>query len=222
MTPRRPPMPARGHPRNDARATETAREPVENGRNGQVIPLSAPALNDGPAQGTDQPGDNCQAVGHGPARGYSWPPFEDGNTAALVHGGYSGRSVAERAELVRADLYRVAPWLEDQPSFAIAVERFLAVEARARIFAEHIERLAAEKGAGAIPTRIAEVANATARLANDLGAQLGLDPLSFAKIRALGASVGRDEAATGLARLRAQGREITRRADARLASSTDS
>ena len=148
-----------------------------------------------------------------PARGYSWPPFEDGNTAALVHGGYSDRSVAERAELVRADLYSVAPWLEGQPSWAVAVERFLRTEARARIFAEYIERLAAEQGAGAVPLRAVEVANAADRLAADLGATLGLDPLSFAKIRALGASVGRDEATAGLAQLRAKGGEIRRRAE---------
>ena len=32
-----------------------------------------------------------------PAGGYSWPPFEDGNTASLVHGVYSERSIEARA-----------------------------------------------------------------------------------------------------------------------------
>jgi hypothetical protein len=210
MTPEPTSTPARRTPRNDARANGTDRQPVENARKRRVIPLSAPPASDGPAQGTDPPRDNPQADGHGPARGYSWPPFEKGHTLSLIFGGYSGRTVAERAELVRHDLYAVAPWLEDQPSFAIAVERFLTVESRARIFAEHIERLAAEKGAGAIPTRTAEVANATARLANDLGAQLGLDPLSFAKIRALGASVSRDTAAADREALMAEGAAVRR------------
>lgn len=36
-----------------------------------------------------------------PARGSSWPPFEDGNTAALVHGVYSERSIEARTADVR-------------------------------------------------------------------------------------------------------------------------
>lgn len=36
-----------------------------------------------------------------PARGYSWPSFEDGNTAALVHGVYSERSIEARTADVR-------------------------------------------------------------------------------------------------------------------------
>jgi hypothetical protein len=98
MTPQRPPTPARRRPRNDARSTKASGEAVEKAENGRVIPLSAPPASDGPAQGTDRPGDNSKADGHGPARGYSWPPFAKGDRAALVHGGYSERSVAERAE----------------------------------------------------------------------------------------------------------------------------
>jgi hypothetical protein len=135
-----------------------------------------------------------------------------------VHGGYSERSVAERAEVVRGDLYAVAPWLAEQPSWAVAVERFLRTEARSRIFGEYVEQLAVERGAAAVPIRAVEVANAADRLAADLGSTLGLDPTSFAKLRALGASVSRDEAAAALGELRAEGALIVQRADRRLAA----
>jgi hypothetical protein len=51
-------------------------------------------------------------AGHGgpasglPARGYSWPPFEKGNTAALVHGATSERTVAPLARNYRRRMLR--------------------------------------------------------------------------------------------------------------------
>jgi hypothetical protein len=172
---------------------------------------------------SDQVSEDVQAIrnrtpGKGPARGYSWRAFEGGNKVAQRHGGYSERSVAERAEAVRRDLYATAPWLAEQPSWAVAVERFLRVEARARIFAEYVEALAAERGAAAVPIRAAEVANASDRLASDLGATLGLDVASFAKLRQLGAAVSRDEAVTTLTDLRTSGAAIRAQAEARMAA----
>jgi hypothetical protein len=55
----------------------------------------------------------ANGAGHGgPARGYSWPPFEEGNTASLRHGLYASRfqllegekEIEEIADAVRAAL----------------------------------------------------------------------------------------------------------------------
>ncbi len=46
-------------------------------------------------------------TGHGgPARGYSWPPFEPGNTASLKHGLSSERRIAPLARNHRRRLLR--------------------------------------------------------------------------------------------------------------------
>src|SRR5207249_6578202 len=65
----------------------------------------------------------------GPRRGYTWPPFEPGNTAAVRHGAHSERLVAPLAEQVRADLLAAAPWLESA-AFESAVAAWSRVEAQ--------------------------------------------------------------------------------------------
>jgi hypothetical protein len=39
-----------------------------------------------------------------PPRGYSWPPFEPGNVAAVRHGTFSSRRVAQVAQTLRPTL----------------------------------------------------------------------------------------------------------------------
>ena len=49
-----------------------------------------------------EPGDGLEKpVCGGPARGYSWPPFEEGNQVALRHGAYSEIALAPRAAELR-------------------------------------------------------------------------------------------------------------------------
>jgi len=51
-----------------------------------------------------------------PPRGYSWPPFEPGNVAAVRHGACSSPKVAEVAETLRPTLagpLEACPWIED-------------------------------------------------------------------------------------------------------------
>jgi hypothetical protein len=48
----------------------------------------------------------------GPARGYSWPPFEKGNTAAMTHGARSDRLVEPRARELTAPVFDANPHLE--------------------------------------------------------------------------------------------------------------
>ena len=57
---------------------------------------------------------------HKPAHNYSWPPFEDGNTASLVHGSYSDRAISDRAVEVHSGLLEHAPYLDEPDSFRLS------------------------------------------------------------------------------------------------------
>lgn len=67
-----------------------------------------------------------------PARGYSWPPFEAGNTAALAHGMRAELALSDRsrrlADVVRAAVAELGLY---QPAHEIAVE--MAATALARV-----------------------------------------------------------------------------------------
>ena len=139
-----------------------------------------------------------------PARNYSWPPFEPGNSKALVHGGSSPRAIAERAELVHAELLTVAPYLSE-PKFLPSVSRYLNAAAREALLHEHIVSVSEEQGVGKVPSRVWEQATAAARLAAKLGSDLGLDPIGHARIRALSAGA---DARASLADLAAEGRRL--------------
>jgi hypothetical protein len=139
-----------------------------------------------------------------PARGYSWPPFREGNAAALVHGASSPRAIAVKAEEVHQGLLDHAPYLS-QPRFLPSVNRYLNAAAREALLHEHILNLSEEKGPGAVPSRVWEQATAAARLAAKLGSDLGLDPIGHARIRALSAGA---DARASLADLAAEGRRL--------------
>ncbi len=52
----------------------------------------------------------------GPARYYTWAPFQKGNTAAVKSGAFSPRKLAQVAEALRpplAGLVEALPWVED-------------------------------------------------------------------------------------------------------------
>jgi hypothetical protein len=71
----------------------------------------------------------------------------------------------------------------------------------------HVVRVSAEKGVGAVPTRVFEQATAAARLAAKFGSDLGLDPIGHARIRSL--SVTAEAAQATLGELMAEGRRTT-------------
>jgi hypothetical protein len=152
--------------------------------------------------------------------GVERPPFEDGNTAALVHGGNSEQAIAERAELVHAELLTFAPYL-DEPRFMPALSRYLAAAAREALLDEHIRNVCAENGAGAVPPRVWEQVTAAARLAAKLGSDLGLDPIGHARIRALSAGADASGAAASLAELSAAGRRARLAAGGAVAASAE-
>jgi hypothetical protein len=132
------------------------------------------------------------------------PPFEPGNSAALVHGGNSSRAVAAKAVQVHNELLTIAPYLAED-KFIPAVNRYLQAAAREALLDGHVQAVSAEKGPGAVSAKVWEQVTAAARLASKLGSDLGLDPLGHARIRAL--SIGAEATEASLSDLEARGRE---------------
>lgn len=66
-----------------------------------------------------------------PARGYSWDPFEAGNTAAEVHGARSERRVAPLAAEIERDARALPTWPEylTEPTYGAAVAAWCRAEA---------------------------------------------------------------------------------------------
>jgi hypothetical protein len=135
--------------------------------------------------------------GQHPARGYSRPPFEDGNQAALSHGTYSPRAISERAVEVHAELLKFAPWL-DRAEFMPSVRRYLEATAREQL--AHRAIMASDSPS----PRLLEAATSAARLAWRIGDELGLTPRGHMELRLLLA--GTTSAEASLADLAAQGR----------------
>jgi len=125
-------------------------------------------------------------------------PFEKGHTLSLVHGADSERALEARAAELRPKLFELCPWLEQVD--VIAVSRFLRVEARSLILEAYMAGLIDQGGPGKVPIRMWEQANATDRLAGDLGTKLGLDTAGRAQLRQTVASTQ-----ATLADLKAQG-----------------
>jgi hypothetical protein len=72
--------------------------------------------------------DGTEAWSPSPARGYSWPPFEPGNTASVRHGAGSRRILSPIAERFAEQAVEVAPWL-DRPAFRSALAAWAWAEA---------------------------------------------------------------------------------------------
>jgi hypothetical protein len=96
-----------------------------------------------------------------------------------------------------------------------AVTRYLRAESRALLLHEHIEKLCAEKGAGAVASRVWEQVTACDRLAAQLGHDLGLSPRGRAEVRK--ATADAEVAGATVADLAEQGKLIRQRRAALLA-----
>jgi hypothetical protein len=155
-------------------------------------------------------------IGKGMARGYSWPPFEDGNTMALIHGADSPRVIEAVARIVRDDVVVQAPWILE-PIFADALLRYCRAEARARLLSDHIFNLAEGQGAHKVPIRLWESAVACDNAAARAAADLGVTPLARARLASLTATTEATNA--GLQDLAERGRAIRQRRDAALLAS---
>jgi predicted transcriptional regulator len=133
------------------------------------------------------PGSDVAPAGKRPARGYSWPPFEDGNVAGLRHGGYSAARIGERAELVAREVLELAPGLAAD-EFSLAVTSYAMARARVELLSAAIEKMVATLGLPGtvkLGPRIVEAATAASREEAAQRRTLGLDPLSMAELRNL-------------------------------------
>lgn len=147
-----------------------------------------------------------------PARNYSWPPWEPGNTAALTHGADSPRQVQPLADRIAAELVEVAPWC-GHPAFAAEVQAAAWEEARVRLLQAWVNEygLLDDRSEGAL----SQLERAQGR-ASRLRSNLGLSPIAWAKVLASLASAKSEAAAGELEALAAVGRELQARATGEL------
>lgn len=144
------------------------------------------------------------------ARGYAWPPFEAGNTAALTHGARSPRMVRPIAERLMIEAAEVAPWVARR-AFGPELEAWAWHEARARLLRAWLDEhglLDEDDGPRGALGELQRAENAAAK-ARD---RLGLNPLAWARLRAAVEQAGgredlEDLDAEGRAILEIRGRE---------------
>jgi hypothetical protein len=151
-----------------------------------------------------------------PARGYSWPPFEAGNTAALKHGASSPRKIRPIAEEIRATLLAEAPWI-DRPGFAGAVRSLCWTEAQIVLLTEWLNEHGVLRDPGV--DELEPQPRAATRLLRDLEnraeklrSSLALTPTSMAKMLGTLRAVVEDSD-DGLAALKREGRAMLRARD---------
>ncbi len=127
------------------------------------------------------------AAARSDARGYSWAPFEPGNTVSVRHGVWSGRRVHPLAAELVTGLLAQRPDLAAYPEM---VEAWARAEARCLLLATwQAERgLLDDKGEVAGGRYVAQFE----RLAADLRSRLGLDPRSEAELLAARADAARN------------------------------
>jgi hypothetical protein len=153
--------------------------------------------------------------GHGgPARGYSWPPFEPGNTAALKHGARSPRVLQPIADQLAAGLAQVAPWTS-AASFQGTVASWSWAEAQAVVLRAYLDEVGLVDGEGLPRPAAGMLERVEGRLAG-LRAQLGLTPLALGKLLATLSQVDGDKGVEGLEALRRAGAELRAAADQRV------
>jgi hypothetical protein len=116
-------------------------------------------------------------------RGYSWPPFRDGNRAALKHGAFSEQLATETTREIAPHLFELTPWL-DRPEYVHGIARYLRAEALSLLAFRAIERIATAEGAENVPRKLWEAHNAAANTAMRQASLLGLDPTSHARLAA--------------------------------------
>lgn len=152
--------------------------------------MSAKTSRDRSARASSVSGGNDAreaAPSHRPARGYSWPPFERGNTAAMRHGANSARMVRPVAERIKAGLL-ATEGLEylRAPRFAAVLDEYARAAARAQLVDAWIAGMdwatATDGRDGRTPPL--ELSRLLSRRADLLGDRLGLAPVIDDDVRA--------------------------------------
>jgi hypothetical protein len=112
-------------------------------------------------------------------------PYEEGNEAALRHGGFSARRIGERARIIVGEVLELAPHLA-QDEYAFAVSEYAMARAQAELLTVAIEALIqSSTNVARLNARLIEAANSSRREAAAQRASLGLDPRSLAELRAI-------------------------------------
>jgi hypothetical protein len=150
--------------------------------------------------------------GRGPARGYSWAPFEPGHTVSLRHGAWSPRSIAPVAAELEEGLHATAPWTTGS-AFTAARSSWSWTEAQCVLLRAWLDEVGLLDPETFEPRPASVLLNRLETRAMKLRAQLGLDPLSLTKLLAGLSSVNPAAAAGGLDALVAAGAQIRARAD---------
>lgn len=115
-----------------------------------------------------------------PARGYTWEPFKPGNTVRLSHGAHSERIFTELAAHIANEAVEHLPYLQN-PSYRTAIRAWALVAARAELLERYIDEHGQLDDAGEVRPAATLLAKLTTQESN-LSKQLGLDPLSRAKL----------------------------------------
>lgn len=145
-----------------------------------------------------------------PARGYSWAPFEPGNTVSLRHGAYSPRSISPVAGGLVAELVGQAPWLA-RPAFAAEVQAWAWAEAEVVLLRRHMDEVGLLDAEGE-PLGFTEELHRAETRAAKRRADLGLSPRAWAQMLRAFSTSGGD--ADLLEELKAEGRRIVEATEA--------
>jgi hypothetical protein len=145
----------------------------------------------------------------GNARGWSWPPFEVGNTASMRSGAWSERKIAPLADAIAAELVETSPHL-GAPAFVGAVRALARAEARLQLLLDWFDDVGPVDADGELRKGWTTV-DRLERTAAGLRSELALTPRSLAAFAA-DASRGRLPAAEDArAALSAAGRALVER-----------
>ena len=139
-----------------------------------------------------------------PARGYSWPPFTDGNEAATTHGAHSERRWRPLADELISELRHDAPWTA-RPAFRWTVEAWAAAQAKAALVDAWLDEvgLLTDNGTPRPANWLSDKLHARA---DTLRRELGISPAAFARLLSnFGAVPGNEDA---LEQLQREGRAI--------------
>jgi hypothetical protein len=163
-----------------------------------------------------RPGSGIPAggPGHGPARGYTWPSFAEGNTAALKHGAVSPRVLQPIADRLAERLAQVASWTVPA-AFEGAVASWAWAEAQAAVLRGWLDEHGLVDVDGQPRPAVALLDRVEGRLGG-LRIQLGLTPSALARLLARLSQVDGERGAEGLEALRRAGAELRAAADRRV------
>lgn len=157
--------------------------------------------------------------GRGPARGYSWAPFEPGHTITLRHGAWSSRSVSPVAAQLEQGLHETAPWTAGA-AFTATRSSWAWTEAQCVLLRAYLDEHGILDAETHEPRPASALLDRLENRAAKLRAELGLTPLALTKLLAGLSTVNPRAAEGGLDALIAAGAQIRARADRALADTT--